>query len=276
MPQYEYNLFRAKMIQPVQRTLFSENLKSEELLLLALKERPSIELRANYIWHVGNITMLTEHRGYFAIGRTTLTTLAKFDDDSGNFVDEPGETSPYTHIAFDASIGVLAICKKPLLAQTTKGLASALKRLLQSTKIASNNEIDVEIDIIPDPSGFIQRIREAYAVKRFSATFTGPNPLDADEYFQKPLSVYAKLANAASGKASVSGDDLNRDIVESVAKSTAATGNTASARIQGRRGRRCVTVNMSGDPIKILYDERDHNISSVAEDMVKEYEKVRL
>ena len=234
-----------------------------------------MELRENYIWHVGNITMLTPYRGYLAIGRTTLTTLAKYDNRSGNFVDEPGETSPYTHVVFDSSIGVLAISKKLLLAPTTKGIASALARLLQSTQIVIKNEIDVEIGIIPDPKGFLQRVHSAYAVKKFTATFTGPNPFDADEYFQKPLSIYAKAADAAGGKATISGEGLNKEVVEEVAKSTAATGNKASARIQDHRGKRCVTVNMSGDPVKMVYEEDSHDIAAVAEDMVEEYNRVR-
>lgn len=275
MARIEYNLYRVKMVRPLQGSLFSMQATPEELLILALKERPSAEIRANYIWHVGNITNLSEHSGYFAIGRTTLTTLAKFDEKSGDFLDEPSETSPYTYIVFDSSIGLLAIAKKALLAPTTKGLASVLERLLESTSTVAKNDIDVEVRIIPDPAGFLQQIHGAYTVKKFSATFTGPNPFDADEYFQKPLSVYAKAANAKGGKASVAGEDLNRQVIEDVAKSTAAVGNEASARIQRRRGQRCITINMSGDPVKMVYEEDEHDIAAVAEDMIDEYNRVR-
>jgi len=275
MAQIEYNLYRAKMIRPKQGVLFCVNDTSEKLFLRALQERPSIEMRRNYIWHIGNISMLTESQGYFSIGRTTLTTLAQFDDQSGDFIDVPGENSPYTQVIFDSSIGVLAISKKPLLAPTTKGLASALERLLQSTKIVFENEIDVEISIIPDPTNFLEHVYAAFAVKKFSATFTGPNPFDADEYFQKPLSVYAKAADASGGKTTIAGEELNKDVVVSVAKSTAATGNKASARIQEKQGETCITVNMLGDPVKMIYEEEDHDVKIVLRDMLDKYRRVR-
>jgi hypothetical protein len=275
MAQIQYNLYRVKMIRPPQSILFESKKTPEQLLLSALKEKPSVELRKNYIWHIGNITMLNDHQGYFAVGRTTLTTVAKFDNSTGNFLDEPSETSPYTHVVFDSSLGVIAIAKKPLLAPTTKGLASTLERLLQTTVVTLENELDVEIDIIPDPTGFIQHVKIAHAVKKFTASFTGPNPFDADEFFQKPLSVYAGVANASEGKASISGEDLDKGVVIEVAKSTAATGNKASARVQQEHGKRPITVNMSGDPVKMVYEEEDHTIKTVVKDMVSEYNRVR-
>ncbi len=275
MAQIEYNLYRVKLIRPSQTSLFGSNDSPQVLFLASLKEKPSVELRRDYIWHIGNMTLLNNVQGYFAIGRTTLTTLAKFDERRGDFVDEPGETSPYTHVVFDASLGVIAVAKKPLLAPTTKGLASALQNLLQSTEVALKNELDVEIDFIPDPTGFLQHIRSAYAVKRFAATFTGPNPFDADEYFQKPLAVYAGAANASGGKASIAGDDLDRDVIEEVAKSTAATANKASARVQQHKSKRLVTVNLSGDPVKMVYEEDEHDVKVVVADMVDEYKRVR-
>jgi len=275
MAQIEYNLYRVKFIRSFQVSLFESNDPPQALFLSALKEKPSVELRRDYIWHIGNMTMLNGAQGYFAIGRTTVTTLAKFDERSGNFVDEPGETSPYTHVVFDASLGVIAVAKKPLLAPTTKGLASALQSLVQSTEVARKNELDVEIEFIPDPTGFLEHIKSAYAVKKFSATFTGPNPFDADEYFQKPLSVYAGAAKASAGKATIAGEDLDRLVVEEVAKSTAATANKASARVQHHRGKRLVTVNLSGDPVKIVYDEDEHDVKVVVVDMVDKYNRVR-
>lgn len=275
MPKIEYSLYRVKLIMPVQGPLFGTNDTPQRLLLASLNEKPSAELRRDYIWHIGNIGTLGESRGYFAIGRTTLTTVAKFDDLSGNFVDEPGETSPYTNVVFDSSLGLIAIAKKARLAPTSKGLASALQRLLWSTETIKQNEVGVEIGVIPDPTGFIEHIISAYAVRRFAATFTGPNPFDADEYFQKPLSVYAKAANATGGRASIVGEDLDREVIEEVAKSSAATGNRASARLLHERGRGAVTVNMSGDPIRMVYEEDEHTLEGVAADMVNKYNRVR-
>lgn len=141
--------------------------------------------------------------------------------------------------------------------------------------MALKNAIDVEVRPIPDPTSFVEHIRRAYAVKKFAATFTGPNPFDADEYFQKPLSVYAKAANASEGKTTIAGEDLNREVIEEVAKSSAATANRASARVQRAKGRRTVTINMSGDSVKMVYDEDKYDVKAVVLDMVHEYNRVR-
>lgn len=93
-------------------------------------------------------------------------------------------------------------------------------------------ESQFELDLIPDPESFLEKLYSAYAVKRFRATFTGPNPIDADELFQKPMSYYCQQLGADEGSVAVKGESLDDDAVAAVAKSTAATGNTASALIQ--------------------------------------------
>ncbi|MBF4339166.1 hypothetical protein EAY42_29205, partial [Vibrio anguillarum] len=109
--------------------------------------------------------------------------------------------------------------------------------LFEKSETVINTGAEVKVNFIPDPQGFIQKIRGAYAIKSFKATFTGPNPVDADELFQKPLSVYAQQIGAQTGALEVKGEALNEEVVESVAKSTAATANTASARIIPEEGK---------------------------------------
>ena len=75
MASIEYSLFRAKFIKPSQRHLFYVELTSMELFLESLKAKPSGELRKGYIWHIGNIQYFSETTGYFAVGRTTNTTI---------------------------------------------------------------------------------------------------------------------------------------------------------------------------------------------------------
>jgi hypothetical protein len=108
----------------------------------------------------------------------------------------------------------------------------------------------VEIVPIPDPEDFLASLNDAYAVSKFSATFRGPNPFDADEHFQKPLSVYLSSANGEKGKAQIQGEDLNREVLQAVTRSTAATGNEASARIRKTKSQKFTTINLRGDPIK--------------------------
>jgi hypothetical protein len=275
MPSIEYSLFRVKMVRPHQTSFLHDDLPPRDLLLKAILDRPSGELRKGFHWHIGNVQMFGDFTGYFAAGRTTTSTIEKFDEQSSNFVEEELEESPYTHCVFDASIGFIGIAKKPNLSQTTKGIAVRLEQLLSLASVVARNDVLVEIRPIPDPDGFLKAIDTALRVFSFSATFRGPNPFDADEHFQRPLSVYLKAAEGTKGKTTISGEDLNRQVLQQVTRSTAATGNEASARIQKSKRQKAITVNLRGDPIKRRYDEEEHRPEVVLTDLTNQYRRVR-
>lgn len=275
MSSIEYSLFRVKMVRPHQTSFLHDDLAPRDLLLRAILERPSGELRKGFHWHIGNVQMFGDFTGYFAAGRTTTSTVEKFDELSSNFVEEELEESPYTHCVFDASIGIIGIAKKLNLSATSKGIAARLEQLLSLARIVRNNDVLVEIRPIPDPEGFLKAIDRAFRVFSFSATFRGPNPFDADEHFQKPLSVYLSAADGTRGRTTISGDDLNREVLQEVTRSTAATGNEASARIQKSQRQKAITVNLRGDPVKRKYDEQNHQPTVVLADLTDQYRRVR-
>lgn len=273
MASVEYTLFRAKFIKPHQMSLFTE-LTPRQIFLQSLEEKPSGNFRNGYIWHIGNMRYFSDVSGYFAVGRTTNSTIEKFDDVSGNFVEEELEESPYTHCVFDARIGFIGIAKKSSLVQTTEGVAARVAQLLSKSKIVSENKITVEISPIQDPEGFLSALNSAYRVTRFTATFRGPNPFDADEHFQKPLSVYLSSANGEKGKAEIQGEDLDRKVLTDVTRSTAATANVASARITKDLSQKPITINLRGNPIKRSYDE-GYQHEAVLSDLTEQYNRVR-
>lgn len=275
MPTIEYSLFRVKMVRPRQSSFLHDDLPPRDIFLRAVLEKPSGELRKGFEWHIGNVQQFAEYTGYFAAGRTTLSTIEKFNPESGDFVEEELEESPYTHCVFDARIGFIGIAKKPNLSQTTKGIANRIEQLLSLAEIVRNNNILVEIRPIPDPDGFLSSLDSAFKVFSFSATFRGPNPFDADEHFQKPLSVYLSAADGQKGKTTISGEDLNRSVLREVTRSTAATGNEASARIQKAKRQKPMTINLKGDPIKRKYDEDEHTPELVLNDLTNQYSRVR-
>lgn len=275
MASVEYSLFRIKFIRTPQSQIFQAQLKTSDIFLIAIGERPSAELRVGYHWHIGNVNRYSATSGYFAVGRTTISTIEKFDTKTGNFIEEELEESPYTHCVYDASMGLVGIAKKTILAPTAKGIANRLEQLFNQCKIVLDSGVTVEIKPIPDPDGFIQAISTAYRITRFTASFGGPNPFDADEYFQKPLSILLSAANGSAGKATVGGVNLNRDVLIEVTRSSAATGNEASARIQKTQRQKPITINLKGDPIKRNYSEEQHNIEEVLADLQTQYQRVR-
>ncbi|SKC83318.1 hypothetical protein SAMN05445504_3606 [Burkholderia sp. CF099] len=275
MASIEYSLFRVKFITGRQLDLFSEGVDRLATFVAAINERPSAELRKGYLWHIGNVEIFSPSTGYFAVGRSTQKTIEKFDVDEGNFVHEETEESPFTHCVFDAKLGLLAIARKTSLGSDAKSIAQKIQLLLQATSPVFAQNLTVEILPIPDPEGFLRMLSDAYKVIRFTATFHGPNPFDADEHFQRPLSVYLQAADGTAGKAQIHGDNLNRAVLSEVTRSTAATGNEASARIIKARSERPVTINLRGDPIKRVYDENGHIPRFVIEHFIEIYRKVR-
>lgn len=275
MSEIEYFLFRIKFVASSQISLFPPSvLATSEVFRLALEERPSVEKRETLFWRIGNLQHFSRTSGSFAIGRTTTTTLAKFDPDRSEFMDGPFQDSPYTYCVYDLHLGLVAIARKSRLGSITS-VSKRLSELLSATEIVQSNNIDVLVDPIPDPETFLRKIQEAEAVHKFKATFTGPNPFDADGLFQRPLSVYCQRANGRKGSVEIEGAALNKEVVVNVARSTAATGNKATARISYRRGGKAQNIELKGDQVKRVYSADDHDKAAVAEDMRAEYAKVR-
>ncbi|WP_082805344.1 hypothetical protein [Pseudomonas sp. BMS12] len=270
----EYHLYRAKFIKPAQLPLFVKSKSSMELFLESIHDKPEYTLSSGSEWHLGNVRMFDEVSGSFAVGRTTKTTVEKFDKETGDFVDELDDSGPYTVVIFDAKIGLLGIAKKSKLAPNASSIARRIKDLLLTTRVAIESGIEIRVDVIPDPEDFLDKLRGAYSIRKFRATFTGPNPVDADELFQKPLSVYAQSMGASSGTLEVVGEALNEEVAESVAKSTAATGNTASARVIPNKGTKAKNIKMKGDAVVVAV-ENDATSSQVLEQMHAEYMRVR-
>lgn len=270
----EYHLYRAKFIKPAQLPLFVKRKSSMELFLESIHDKPEYTLSSGSEWHLGNVRMFDEVSGSFAVGRTTKTTVEKFDKETGDFIDELDDSGPYTVVIFDAKIGLLGIAKKSKLAPNASSIARRIKDLLLTTRVAIESGIDIRVDVIPDPEDFLDKLRSAYSIRKFRATFTGPNPVDADELFQKPLSVYAQSMGASSGTLEVVGEALNEEVAESVAKSTAATGNTASARVIPSKGTKAKNIKMKGDAVVVTVEDNATS-SQVLEQMHAEYMRVR-
>lgn len=271
----EYNLYRIKFIKSKQFNMFEIDNSPAEIFYTAINEKPTIVNRLDHNWHIGNIEPLLENSGYFRVGRTTKRTVERYDQKTGDFIDQTEEESPYTHVIYNLEIGFMGIAKKTRLSPSTKGIANTIKKLMLETRIVKSSGVDVEIQPISDPEGFLNKISSAYAIKKFTASFTGPNPFDADEYFQKPSSKLVKETNAQSGKTTLDGNDLDSEALTEITKSTAATGNKASASIQENVGEKPKKYNLSGDPIKKRYDEEDHDIEKVAKELYEEYQRVR-
>lgn len=272
----DFYLYRTKFFLPRQTNIFGDNeLKRENILQNILKEKPSIELREGHNWHIGNVHRIDDAGGYFAVGRTTKSILAKYDKQSGNFVEEQLETSPYTHVIFDRAIGFLAIAKKTKLALTATGIASKLSKLFRASDFIIHNKIDVSLDPISDPYDFIDAVKTAYSIRSFEVTFTKSNPFDADEYFQKPMEKYLDAARGEKGKTAISGRDLDSDTLTRVTQSVAATGNDAKASLKVSQSAHYSTKRLRGNPAYFPIAEEEFSHEAALDEARHTYAKVR-
>ncbi|MBL9170918.1 MAG: hypothetical protein JNN07_24510 [Verrucomicrobiales bacterium] len=274
MPNIEYHLYRVKLVKPAQLALFHPEMTPRSIFEDVLSERPSLQFREGNVWHIGNIEQITPDGGRFAVGRTTKTTVEKFDSETGNFTELRDDSGPYTFVYFDSKIGLLGIGKRTKVAATVKSVARKLQKLFSRTRVVTEHGISVRVDLIPDPESFLEKLYGAYAVKRFKATFTGPNPIDADELFQKPMSYYCQQLEADEGSVIVKGESLDDDAVAAVAKSTAATGNTASALIQVEKGSRPIPISFKGDARRVVIDSEVEKAEALVM-IQREYGEVR-
>jgi hypothetical protein len=249
----EFELFRIKVFALEQAGIFAAEVFNPSLALVAaIRKTPSLEIRRGHTWHIGNVEVVDDFGMYFALGRTTKTTKPLYDEGERKFVEVSEEAAPYTHVLCDTSREVCGIAKQHDLAPTTAGIARQLETLLTSTSDRSEStSYRFEISAIRDPTDFLQQIRDAYAVTRFAVGFSLPNAWDVDEHIQRPVEEYAKAAHAKKGLLQVTGPDLDRDVVERVARSSAASGNEVTASIRTSKKATPVKRNLKGNPASV-------------------------
>lgn len=275
MPHLEFHMFRSRLVEPSQLPLEARSIPREQALLAAIEERPAFDVREGVTWQIGNVRRLGELQGYLKLGRSRLTSVDVLDDVGQNFVETSQEDNPNTHCVFDAGYGLFAIASKTLIAAKPATLGSRLAELLQSSAAARASNFTIEISPIPDPDGFTKAVDEAYQVVRFTATFKRPNPFDADERFQKPMAGLLREADGTRGLTRLFGKDLDREVVKEIARSSAATGNDATARIRDHEQSSTRPIKMGEMPLTFSYDEEEVNPSSLVRLMLETYEGVR-
>lgn len=275
MANIDLYLYRLKLVFPIQKSLFSDDLSRPDLFRSILNERPSFELRRGLLWHIGNVTFIDENGGYFAVGRTTRSTLEKYDEKTKNFTEEELETSPYTHVLFDCRIGFLAIANKARLSPTIQGIARKICDLFSTAPITKTNELHVSLDQISDPLDFIESVRSAYSIRRFEVTFSRSNPFDVDEFFQKPMEKYLDATNGEKGKTAVTGQDLNSETLIIVTQSVAATGNDAKAILKIDEHSRYSTKWLHRNPAHFRLKEEEFSFEEALKVARKVYNQVR-
>ena len=251
-----FNLYRLKIERPTNGVLFADPSRPiSDIILAAIEEKPSEELRQGQFWRIGNIKKLSEVAVFFALGKITSATHALYDEERGDFVEEAQEEAPHTYVGIDLELQVCAIAQKPKIAPQIDGIAKNLAKLLSRSEVAGQGCFTFTLSEISDPEEFLTLVRNAILISEFEMTFSPPNPFDVEQQFHKPMEELLQASSAQQGKTAIKGKSLNSDAIEKVARSAAASGNKAKARIQSEGDQKPILKHLKGNPVTISVDE---------------------
>lgn len=274
-------MFRLKVVDGFQATLFRLNISRVEFVTKLILEIPNAEIRRGYTWHIGNVQLIGDEGLVFAVGRTTRTSKELYDESTRNFVAVEDRESPFTRVFYEKRYGILGILPRARLSPTAKGIATGIARLLNAQPVTRSEGVHIEIAELWDPEDFLMHLRIAYAVIGFTVHFGHPNPFDVEKDFHRPMERYLQATSGTRGKATVQGPDLDRKRLEEITRSVASTGNDVSARIRTARGHRPVTRHMRGNPVVVSLEEYDNGSDDIGfarrvlEEMRETYRRLR-
>ncbi len=251
-----FYLYRLKIERSEQRDLYEDtNSTASEIICAAIQEKPSKEIRKGNTWHIGNIEQIGETGLFFAFGRVTKSIVEKYDEEAGNFLDEPQRQAPYTYVIFDLENQVCAVAHKSKIAPKVSDIANNLAKLLNETNKAKGSNLKFVMAEIKDPHEFLEYVRNAWEIKRFDIEFGQPNPMDVEQDFQKPMQKLLGKTGGSKGKTTIQGENLEKDPIEKLAAAAAATGNSASARLKQEKDSKYVTKKLDGNPATLATNE---------------------
>jgi hypothetical protein len=269
-----FHLFRIRVLPLKQMTLFERKGIPSEILRETILSFPSFEFRKGKVWQIGNVTPADDHSIYFRIGRTSKSTLEIYQD--RNFVDQPFDAAPYTHVLLDVQLELCAIARKSRLSPKPKGIAMQLSRVLNQAMKAKEYGARFEIVEINDPYDFVTHIRSAYNISKFWMTFSLPNIFDTNDFI-KPMERLLKETSGESGKTELKGDGLNPENLEALTRSAASTGDDAGAVLQPEKDRKKVRKFLRGNPVTIAQEDLSDQdqMLSILRQMREVYEQIR-
>lgn len=107
----------------------------------------------------------------------------------------------------------------------------------------------VVVDELRDPEGFIEQIRDAERVIRFSFSAEFENAHDVSKLIHQPAERYNELIGGSKTTVETRGSNLDKEVVEEMARSAASVGDAASATIKEKGEAKGRTIYLRGTPL---------------------------
>jgi len=257
---HKFQLFRIKIIlkEAAQMSIVNNLLAKsrKDLLLETIKTHPSATLRKNQNWQLVSSEEIDERSCYFQIGKRSSSASDQFDTESGRYVVRDSPKDSFTHAIIDAELQVCAIASRQTLPNPIVA-AKYLGKLLENTTEFQNVNAEVIVAQITDPTEFIELLKSAYEIRSFKVEVSPPNIFDVNEDFIRPAQKCIAETNADIGLTELRGNDLNRDVLVDITRSSSATGNHVEARLKQEENSRPVKRKADSSPATITNEDID-------------------
>lgn len=271
-------VFRIRCEHQEQADMFALDRLPAQVILDAFRSHPAAEVGAGSEWHIAAIEQVSSGSLAFQIGRVQSVTNPQYDDERQRFYEAQGERAPYAYGVFDGETQACVIEKKSSVTAKAPEVAAKLSKLLNSSRHVAEAGFVVIVDELRDPEGFIDQIRQADKVTRFQFVAEFENPHDISALIHRPAERYNELIRGNSTTVETRGSDLDKDVVEEMARSAASVGDPASATIRENGEAKGKTIYLRGTPLLEKLSLPD-GVENMAEQMLialrRAYRRIR-
>lgn len=256
------HVFRVRCEHLEQPEFFSEHRDPVAVILDAFDARPTTEVGGGSEWHIADTEIFAGNAAKFQIGRVQKISNPQFNERDLKFYEAEGERAPYANGVFDGDTQTCVIERKSSVSPKAIDLAPKLEKLLNSTRIASKSDLRIVVDELRDPENFIEQIRGAERVVRFSFSAEFENPHDVAALIHKPAERYNEAIGGEKTTIESRGQNLDKEIVEEMARSAASVGDPASATVKEAGATKGRAIYLRGTPLleKVEMPEQVENL----------------
>jgi hypothetical protein len=261
------HVLRVRCEPLLQPGLFSEPREASIVISDSLLATPTAQVGRGSEWHIGRPEVLPEYGIGFQMGRVQAVATPQFDTEEHRFFEAEALRAPYTLGIYDQQYQACGIIRKSGVSQSSSEIAGKLQRLLNATPFPETAGYRIVVDPIPDPAHFVEQIRSAERITKFSFVASFENPFDVENLIQRPAEHFNQVARGRRTKVEVDGEDLNKEVLEELARGVAATGEQAAASIRPAVGARGKRIYLKGSPVTEQIEPGDDE--SVFESMLR-------
>lgn len=239
--------------------------------------RPTTKVPRGAVWHIGNTTEMRNNGIFFALGREAVVKSQQFNEGRREFEEVEQAQAPFTVGVYDRETQAAGVLVRPGVSLSPREIATKVQYLLESVGLARQHNMQIVVDPIADPQGFIEILLSATRVTKFEFDFSVPNPPDDEKFVQRPLKEYGKRIGATEGKAVLKGPSLDADELVDLTRAVAAEGDQATASVERTPGGGIEKVGLNLNPIKEPVEPQAHEgtADAILRALRRAYKRVR-